>query len=396
MRYTDLCSIEILHDYHADGRARDCMLFPTAECLARLAGSGLLTKQHGNIFYVLAPTEDDSFPFLPIPSNIDFTFRLQTLASRFYAMSNLPLDPRGRKRYLFGNRLGTELGGKAYLHPSQPLFNAASDYPVGSFVRDGADLCYESLVDLSASTPQNQLSETGSWREVGTVCYAVEENQCLFTGPEFLVDVQPAADVVTVELFALDAGTGLYDRSVFLESTRHEAPVSRQRVSLQHVPEGVYRISVNAVEEMICLRPDDDWYDAIGFVRIAEGDAIPSTHRLLHNDGTFAHPRFTIRIAPLSVLWQYRAKTERVKNVLDSSGSISFTSPESGIFRSTLPQPLRETAYGSIVIEFNDTNPVDPLKTIQIENMEVPGLRDRGSAMQNGTSYITSQVTLNY
>ncbi|MDT8325635.1 MAG: hypothetical protein RRA94_16085, partial [Bacteroidota bacterium] len=313
-----------------------------------------------------------------------------------YTMSNLPLDASESRRYLFSNRGGAESGGVRYLHAPQQLFDAARDYPVGSFVRDGSDECYESLADLSASTPQNQLSEAASWRSAGTVSYVAAGHLQRFTGPEVDIALQASAAVVNAAVFALNAANGLYDRVVFAQQYRHQAPVSTQRLSLRQLPEGVYRVTANGEEEMICLRPDGDWYDAIGFVRISDSASIAASHRLLNNDGSFAHPRFSIRFAPLSVLWQYRAKTERVRKVLDTSGGISFTSPETRVFRSTLPQRLRETAYDSIVIEFNDTNPVDPMKTIQIENMEVPGLRNRGSVMQNGTSYITSQVTLNY
>jgi hypothetical protein len=201
---------------------------------------------------------------------------------------------------------------------------------------------------------------------------------------------------VNVTVFGFNVIGGLYDIPLLELSYAHESAVDVQRLSLQGLPEGIYRLRVNGADEMLYLRPRQDWYDTVGMLHIVHGDSAPLTHRLLNNDGSFAHPLFTIRIAPLTVLWEYTAKTDRVKNVLDSAGQISFASAGSRKFRSTLPHRLREAPYDSITVEYNDTNPLDPTKTIQIEHIDVPGYRHRGIAMQNSTAYITSQVILNY
>lgn len=395
MKYTDLFSVEILHDYHADGRARHCALLPTPECKRLLRDSGLITKMHRNKLYVIARTDDGTMPFHPLPAASPFTFYLQVLSSDVHAMSNLPLNAADSARYLFSNRGGAQIDGKRYLYDAPPVFDAAAAWEAGQFVRDAQDECYECLVDLAPSS--SSLANANHWRGVGKVAYATAEQLMRMCGSEITAEVTPAAAEVHAELFRYNPVSGQYDVSVYSASFTHEAVVEQQRLSLTGLPEDVYLLRVNGNDSMLHLRPAQDWYDAVGIVRIYPGDSVPATHRVLNGNGSFAHPLFSLRVAPLNVLWEYRARTDSVKNVHDTgTESITFTTAGSRTFRSTLPHRLRETAYDTITIEFNDTNPVDPSKTIQIGHADVPGFRRRGTAIQNGTEYITSQVILNY
>jgi len=349
---------------------------------------------HGNRLYIISRSEDGTKPFIPLPLETSFTFLVQILSSDVYAMSNLPFDSSGTHRYVFSNRTASVIDGKHYLYPAPPLFDATPSRYAGEFVRDAQDECHECLVDLAPGT--SALGNAAQWRPVGKVAYASAEHLMRMIGPDVDAAVTPAAAEVAVSVFGFNPVNGQYDVLRLELTFSHEAAVDSQRLSLRDFLEGIYRFNVNGIDSMVFYRPQHDWYDAAGLVRIVHGDSVPATHRLLNNDGSFAHPLFSIRIAPRNVLWQYQARSGHVKNVLDSAGQITFASAGLNRFRSTLPHRLREIAYNTVAIEYNDTDPIEPSKTITIEHMEVPGFRNQGSAIQNGTTYITSQVFLNY
>jgi hypothetical protein len=394
MKYTDLLTVEILHDYYADARARNLRIVPTAECAPLLEGSGIIPKMHRNRFLLVARSDDTDRPYLPVPVETPLTFRLEIDAPEVFALSNLPLDSTSPRRCLFSNRGGAVIDGVRYLHPSPPLFDASKAWAAGSFARDGADVCHESLADHAPGA--SAIADPAQWRPVGEVGYAAAEHLIAMTGPQATLPVTPPAAEVTVGVFAFNPVSGLHDISTAVQTFTHDAAVQSQPFSFAQLPGGVYRVNVNGADTMYFHRSRQDWYDAAGFVQLVHGDSVAPSHRLLNNDGTFAHPVFAIRIAPRSVLWQYQARSTRVKSVLDGSGTRIFSPAGPNLFRSTLPHRLQETAADGMTIEFNDTEPVDPSKTIVIENIEVPGFRYLGSAVQNGTSYITSQVFLNY
>jgi len=394
MKYTDLLTVDIFHDYYSDARARDIRLVPTAECAVLLAGSGLVPKMHRNRLYLIARDDGTERPFLPIPVETPLTFRLEIDGPDLFSLSNLPLDSISPRRLLFSNRGGAVIDGLRYLHPSPPLFDASKAWTAGSFARDGSGVCHESLADHAPGT--SALANPAQWRPVGKVGYAAGEHLIVMTGPQAAFTVTPPAAEVTVAIFSFNPVSGLYDIPVTAQTFTNDVAVKSQSFSFGQLPGGVYRVNVNGADTMHFYRPQQDWYDTAGFVQFVHGDSVAPTHRILNNDGTFAHPAFVIRIAPRSVLWEYRARSARVKDVLDTSGARIFGSAGPNLFRSTLPHRLQESAADGMTIEFNDTDPVDPSKTIVIENIEVPGFRHLGSATQNGTSYITSQVFLNY
>lgn len=394
MKYTNLCTVEILHDYYADTRARNLRLVPTAECAPLLAGSGIIPKMHRNRLLLVARSDDTDRPYLPVPVETPLTFRLEIDAPEVFALSNLPLDSTSPRRYLFPNRGGAVIDGVRYLHPSPPLFDASKAWAAGSFARDGSDICHESLADHAPGT--SAIADPAQWRPVGEVGYAAAEHLVSMAGPQATLPVNPPVAEVTVTAFAFNPVSGLYDIPAVAQTITNDTAVQSQPFSFAQLPGGMYRVNVNGADTMYFHRPRQDWYDAAGFVQLVHGDSVSPSHRLLNNDGTFAHPVFILRIAPRSVLWQYHARSTRVKGVRDASGARVFGAAGPNLFRSTLPHRLQEAATDGMAIEFNDTEPVDPSKTIVIENIEVPGFRHLGSAVQNGTSYITSQVFLNF
>ncbi len=393
MRYRELFTIEMLHDYFADGAARDIAIVPTSATRRVLAGCGLIAKQSGNRLFVVAPTDDGLSPRIAPAEGTEFCFMLEAGSSDFYSMSNVQFNAASGERFMFSNRGGGVADGRMYLHAQNALFNAGNAYAAGSFVRDGGGDCFEALADLA---PGSSLGNAAQWRNVGAVAYADSAAVQQVCGDNVRLEVNPPSEVVSTQVFAFNPASGLFD--VLRQSTAvpYSTTVSQHVISLADLSDDIYRITVNGSERMVYHRSRPDWQQAFGVARVFTGGGEAATHRVLNPDGTFISPVFSLRIAPLSVLWQYNARTDRVQRVFDSAAAIAFTAVAPRIFRSTLPQRLREQAYQSITIEYNDTNPLDPSRKIDIPMTAVPGFRNSERVLQNGTNYFANHVILNY
>lgn len=393
MQYRELFTVEILHDYFTDGRARRMLCVPTAAGQKALAEAGLLVKMHLNRLYVFAPTLDGLTPLRAIPPSADFSFYVQPGDPDFFQYTQLPINATDGLRYYFNNLTATTVGGVKYLPPKNALFDAAQAYSVGQFVRNGSDDCHECLVNLAPNTAD--LSNAAQWRKLSKVVYADATHRKAFAGPDLSLPVNPAANDVTVEVFAFNPVSGLCDLPRKTEVYSYEKPVSVQAVSLGLLPEGVYRLSVNGVDHERFVSPPGDWCDQLGVIQIFHHPTVPVGNRLLDGSGQFKSPVFTIRMAPLSTLWQYVARTAAVKKVYDeTTGGIVFDPSGDRRFCSQLPVRLQEKPYDKIAAEYNNTD--DPTKKIDLKRLAVPGFRHKKMLERNATKYLLTETFLNY
>jgi hypothetical protein len=393
MRYRELFTLELLHDYFADGAAKHIGILPARETRRVLSGCGLLAKQSGNRLFVLARTDDGMAPRIAPAEGTTLTFFLEAQEAKLFALSNLRFNATAGERFLFSNRDAGLVDGRLYLHARNDLFDAAKGYTVGSFVRDGAGDCHEALVDLA---PGSALDNTAQWRKLGPFAYADQAQLVRLCGDAVSLPVDPPSDVVAVGVFGFNAVSGQYDIERRSEVYTHTAPVASQSALLAGLSDELFRVSVNGTSHTLYHRTKPDWQQAFGIVRVHIGGGESATHRVLQGDGSFLSPVFSIRIAPASVLWQYNARTERVRRVFDAAASIEFSNVEPRVFRSTLPQRLRELAYSGITVEYNDSNPLDPAKKIDIPLAAVPGPGNSALVEQSGTTYVANHVILNY
>lgn len=393
MRYRELFTIELLHDYFADGAARRIAIVPDRATRAVLAGCGMLAKQSGNRLYVIARTDDGTSPLVAPAEGSALTFFLRSEDAALFSLSQLRFNAAAGERFLFSNRAADVVDGRLYLQPQNDLFDNTKAYGLGRFVRDGAGDCHEALADLAAGSSLNNAQQ---WRKLGKLAYADEQQRTRVTGDTLILPVDPPADVVAVRVFGFNTASGQYDIEKHAEVHTYSVPVATQSIALAGMRDELFRVTVNGAGHTLYHRTAPDWQQAFGVVRVHIGGGESATHRVLHADGSFLSPVFTIRIAPASVLWQYNARTDRVRRVFDASATIEFSSVEARVFRSTLPQRLREQAYTGITVEYNDSNPLDPAKKIDIPLASVPGPGNSALVEQSGTTYVANHVILNY
>ncbi|MCZ7558479.1 MAG: hypothetical protein M5R41_18990 [Bacteroidia bacterium] len=393
MRYRELFTIELLHDYFADGAARRIAIVPDRATRTVLAGCGTLAKQSGNRLFVIARTDDGTSPRVAPAAGSALTFFLHAEDASLFSLSQLRFNAAAGERFLFSNRDAGVVDGRLYLQPRNELFDNTKAYSLGRFVRDGAGDCHEALADLA---PGSSLNNAQQWRKLGQLAYADDAQRVRVAGDTMVLPVDPPSDVVSVRVLGFNAANGQYDIEKRAEVFPYSVPVASQSVSLAALPDELFRVTVNDTGHTLYHRSAADWQQAFGIVRVYIDGGEAATHRVLHADGSFLSPVFAIRIAPASVLWQYNARTDRVRRVFDASATIEFSPVEARVFRSTLPQRLREQAYTGITVEYNDSNPLDPAKKIDIPLASVPGPGNSALVEQSGTTYVVNHVILNY
>lgn len=77
MKYAQLFTLELFHDYYADRRCGDFKIEPTPETQKLLANCRCVLKPLPNGVRVLISVADQDVPFIPLPANANFAFRLR-------------------------------------------------------------------------------------------------------------------------------------------------------------------------------------------------------------------------------------------------------------------------------------------------------------------------------
>lgn len=96
---------------------------PTLETQEKLKGYNLVFKNMNSGFAVWTKVrnDDNTFPFIPLPDDLSFTFLMRVKDPVFYNYTDLKLDNQGKTNYFSNRRLSTEA-------PAFPLINKAGDH----------------------------------------------------------------------------------------------------------------------------------------------------------------------------------------------------------------------------------------------------------------------------
>ena len=96
---------------------------PTNETQEKLKGYNLVFKNTNSGFAVWTKvrSDDNTFPFIPLPDDLNFTFLMRVKDPVFYNYTDLKLDNQGKTNYFSNRRLSTEA-------PGFPLINKAGDH----------------------------------------------------------------------------------------------------------------------------------------------------------------------------------------------------------------------------------------------------------------------------
>lgn len=390
MKYTTLYTIEILHDYFSNSRPGEIQFTPSEQCRQLLGGIKALVKTWQNKLYVLVPTYNGTQPAVALPSAAIFEFFWSPADAQFFNYTQY-LPTQG-KRYFSQNAIASIAAGTKYLHPLAALHNAGSAYSLGALVSNGAGDCFEALANLEAG---NNLANASQWTNRGPLTYITPSQMVECQGGIVTLAVAPAAAMVQVQVFGFDHATNFPQTLLLTKNFNHAAPVQQQAIDLRGLKPGLYRIMVNGVEKFCYVDEQESWQQHLGIIHIYHNNALANSYALVDAGGEMLRPQYAIRLSPPSVIWQYKAATSAVKSLSDESGSYLFDAA-APLFTSKLPIRLQQQPYDKMMLEYNNTSPPDPLKTVLIKKLPVPKVGSFSTISKNNTTYLMATVLLHY
>jgi hypothetical protein len=391
MKYKALFSIEFLHDYYNDGRGAKFVWLPTPACRQLLQDAGALYKVWNHELFVIVRVDDDDKPFKQIAENSLFEFYWQPIDPQFFGYTQI--DFGTQNRFYFHNGSAHVQDAKKYLTAPPSLFASGNTFVLGQFVRNAGGTCFEAVRNLAAGS---SLANGQQWANRGAVTYADTSSLKPCYGAFPILPVAPASPNVVIEVFTHVGDGQPAGVLVHKEEMEYEAPVTEHQLSWGSFLPGLYRVVVNGTDHIIYADPAREWYNHAGLVAIGHFTHPDAAFRLLDNDGVLLSPHYTVRFAPRSAIWRYQARTDSVKVVADETSAITFDETGFAQFTSRLPVRLRQEAYRHVMLEYNNTSPPDPEKTVTIKNLPVPNGSRLGTIRQNDTDYLLATTNLHY
>ena len=411
MKYSALFTIEIEHDYFSVTRPDLLRIVPTKASESILSGAGLIWKFYRNKLFVLVKHLDLTVPALALVNDFELQFFLEIVGMDFSRITNYPVaDPYNEKLY-FSNGYSIVDGndktvdGTLYLNEKLPLFNSANEYHYNDLVRSNSDIAYECLQKIPAGT--GNLNNNSQFRKLPRISYVGPATTLLFTGPQKNMKLQAPAAEIDIRYYKYNVANKLYDieiKHTHIGAAENPANLAMAQVRLEFFhepgnafPEGIYRIIINAQEEFLYFRPDNDWQPYLGLISIHNNQLAAGTgYRFLKEDGTFfmeppgnteiAVRNYKIHFAPAQYLLKYVCKSSKVTDISDDDGEIEFDNLGGNIFQSKLPVRMSEVAIDSISVSYDGSG--------ALQKTRLPGYR-KLSRLDNDNKYIVSETYLN-
>ncbi len=411
MKYTPLFTIELQHDYFSLTKPQLLRIVPTEATEKILRGAGLISKFFQNKLFVLVRHMVDSAPLLELSNDFKFQFFLDVVGYDFSKITNYTSnDPYQTKLYFSNANSILDGNNKAvdnvlYLNEKLPQFAATNGYKYNDMVRSGSDIAYECLVKVDPNT--GNLNNSSQFRKLEKISYVSGATSMLFTGPEKVIALEAPSTNVAITYFQFDPTTQQFDKEVKhtdIGPAENPANTNLKSVLLNFyneekmpLAEGIYKVTLNAQEEYLYFRLENDWQPYLGLITIHnDAQATDDKYRFLKEDGTFymVSPgnleietrNYIIRYAPAQYLLKYVCKTSKVTNITDDDAIIEFDNLGGNIFQSKLPVRMNEQAIDSISVAYDGSDILTKTK--------IPGYRDL-SIMEGENNYIVSETFLN-
>ncbi|MDQ2751607.1 MAG: hypothetical protein M3R72_01125, partial [Bacteroidota bacterium] len=123
INYNLLFSVELLHQFFANGKCNDFTIVPSTQTRADLQGYKIVAKPNGNILYAGIATDAGGNAFIVPADGAKFTFYLQLNNPLFYNYTNLPSSFPQNSVYYFTNRIDNKSNNRSFLSLPAPYSN---------------------------------------------------------------------------------------------------------------------------------------------------------------------------------------------------------------------------------------------------------------------------------
>lgn len=380
-----LFSVEVLHDYYADGRCPDLVFIPTASTLESLRGAGIVVKPAGNQLLAGAPVDAIAGNLrVPLPANIIYSFYLVVQNPHFYQFTNL--TPEKDKIHYLSNLSGHAANSQSFLHTALPTYNNATAYATGNLVLQGNEV-FEAI----RSGTNHPTSDAGFWIKKTGKAYLNPTGQLIKAGDfaDFPVAV-PAASV-TANVYAYNAASGVFDHLLHTQIIKSDSPQSIVTVDLRRIPIGKYRIEIAGTDTFVYKNATLP-YGTLGVVEISNSLAPGASMAILDNLGKPQAKKYLIQLPGRSVIWKYRNRKNVLQTVSEKDGPSQFTKSagtDYDDFISTKPIPFSQTpnAKMSALTQIGNIT-YTPLKNAAYHRL--------AKQVVNGETYLCAEIYLNF
>ncbi|MCK8521375.1 hypothetical protein M0D21_07345 [Aquimarina sp. D1M17] len=411
MKYATLFTIEIEHDYFSVSKPQVLRIVPTTATKEILRGAGMVAKFLDNTLYVLIKQLDSSNPSLKVANDFKLQFFLEIVGFDFSTITNFETkDPYNNKLYFSnansivdGNDKSVE--NTLYLNEKLPIFDVTQEYFYNDIVRNGANTAFECLKKVNANS--GNLNDTSQFRQLEKVSYISQATSLQFTGPEKEITVQTPSSEIIIKYFQYNIVSKQFDieiKETVIGLSENPSGANIERVLLNFYntdnkpfSEGIYRVTINAQEEFLYFRLENDWKPYLGLINIHNDHlAVSENYRFIKEDGTFytvtpanteiATRQYKIRFAPAQYMLKYVCRTNKVTNITDDDGVINFDNLGGNVFQSKLPVRMNEKAIDTISVAYNGSE--------TLKKTKVPGYRNL-SLSDDENKYLISETFLN-
>lgn len=400
--YKILFSVELLHQYYADGKCRDVALVPSEATRKRMQDGRMLWKVQDNELLVLIQTGSDGKPNIPLAADVKFVFYLQLLQLQLLTVTNMDADLFNDQRFYFFNLSNNKSGNS--LHLSRPIvpYQSSVHYYPGIFTLGPGEIVFECIKEnpAGAGVSRNTADEA-FWMARSGQPFVSAADMVPFADSIMRLRVAEAA-TYSVHAFGVNkANNRAYTVAMPIAQENPlsvaDTPtpgVKEVQADFSALPPGRYLLGVNELQKEVYVDNAADAARYFGVVEIFNHLPGNDSFALLDEDGKVKQTgagedaswlRYTIRFANRLAFFKYISRNRGVEHITDGRpvGPRQFSfalnpvppplplpPPNTSLFLSNKPVPLQQgldffnlalpAVFGSATLKAPNPDPAAP------------------------------------
>lgn len=372
--YKILFSVNLLHDYYADGKSRDFLVMPTQDCADILKNYRLIFRQIENRIILLAPVKQNGKDF-----KLEFEI-LENTVFRFYLLIDNPYflnitslsgpDIKTQKLYCCNQNINT-VGVVSFLTKPLEAYKKTTTYNQGSLVTDNNGIVFECLQKNPAGAKSQPLTEGVFWKKTNTNNQYVTANDFVKFSGNLLSDV--LIDKASVILEKYNPASGKMDFEIINETIDLNQNQSKILRLFSSAAPGYYRLTVNGNSNEMYVDSAMEARKSFAVVEILHQSALQESMRVLDKNGNIQGKQFVIQFKNRSAVWKYNFNVFDPKyKISDTSDSpYSFSSAGNNSLASDTPIPLTEQPLKTLSLKKDTISILDKLKNPAIDRFSI-------------------------
>lgn len=368
INYQIAFTIELLHQYFADGKARDLYVYPSKDTKDLFKQVHMLWRARENRFIALMRENDVHEPFINTPPEKSyrkyfgesvFRFYLKAEDNGFLNYTNVATSS-GRISYfnnLANNKVSRLPPALSSLYLSQKISDQEINrvYFPGEFaMKPGTAFVYEAIKKHEALALA-ELDDTTLWLPAKDLQFPSTEDQIAYAGNPYSFTLSASVTEAIVEVygFNFDPDAPGFTRKVKDEVQSFTTPVSSIKIDLSGIPPGRYKLQVNGETGMIYYDPQLIKDPVFGVIEIFNFLTASGDYSFLDGNEVIQKKAYSIQFPARKVLWKYIRKDFK-PNAITDTGSTNYVFNLIGNeFVSAIPIPLSEAVVDTLKLEFS-------------------------------------------